>query len=521
MGRRSALQCAKIARASHRQNRAANQESYPHGSASYFDSTSSRRNLIAVSVCLRSLRGTSRPRSRKRLRLHGRRGSKRRGGSRNSRKQDRHLRRRASPVDDEDVESFVGPDTDVRDLAGKMVLPGLHDVHLHPLWIAKGDICDLESRPRTLDAYVPFLSGCLNRYQIPEGEWLWADQWNFSTGNQPSERYPTMRAALDAVSTQHPIVLLGNDGHHTAVNSAALARARTPAGEAVGLTAETLQSTFRVLSGAGRRRRVGRTQRLPDRIRDRPHGSSLGTRDAGFRRDHARGREAPREIRHHVASRCSRRAGVSFLLSAARRARRNDISHARGALQRVPQVASRNRDASGNRRRVQGDPRALRGLSLHSRRRGQDLRRRRDRGQSARVAADAAERGSHQQLPATDLRNRFGHHAHRRVGIRGSRERRLSRIPLTSPRLCECGSKEPLQIRTRLFSAAVRAELRRPRTQRRIHTRVRARNGSRGICGARTRVGDRAVRASRSTPSRHRAQRTAIPFTPRASLTPS
>jgi predicted amidohydrolase YtcJ len=146
--------------------------------------------------------------------------------------------------EDDDVERYVGPDTEVRDLAGKMVLPGLHDVHLHPLWIAKGDICDLESQPRTLDAYVPFLSDCLNRYQIPEGEWLWADQWNFSIGNQPSDRYPTMRAALDAVSTQHPIVLFGDDGHHTAVNSAALSRARTPAGEAVGLTAETLQSTF-------------------------------------------------------------------------------------------------------------------------------------------------------------------------------------------------------------------------------------------------------------------------------------
>jgi predicted amidohydrolase YtcJ len=145
---------------------------------------------------------------------------------------------------DKDVESYIGSDTDVRDLAGKMVLPGLHDVHLHPLWIVKGDICDLESRPRTLDAYVPFLSDCLSRYQIPEGEWLWADQWNFTTGNQPSERYPTMRAALDAVSTQHPIVLFGNDGHHTAVNSAALARARTPAGKAVGLNAETLLSTF-------------------------------------------------------------------------------------------------------------------------------------------------------------------------------------------------------------------------------------------------------------------------------------
>jgi predicted amidohydrolase YtcJ len=146
--------------------------------------------------------------------------------------------------DDDDAESYVGPDTNVRDLAGQMVLPGLHDVHLHPPGIVKGDICDLESRPRTLDALVPFLSDCLSRYQIPEGEWLWADQWNFSTGNQGSERYPTMREALDAVSTQHPIVLAGNDGHHTAVNSAALARARNPSGEAVGLSAETLRSTF-------------------------------------------------------------------------------------------------------------------------------------------------------------------------------------------------------------------------------------------------------------------------------------
>jgi predicted amidohydrolase YtcJ/quercetin dioxygenase-like cupin family protein len=146
--------------------------------------------------------------------------------------------------DGEDVGDFIGPDTQVRDLAGQMVLPGLHDTHLHPLYIAAGDICDLDNQPRTLDAFVPFLSDCLRRYQIPEGEWLWADQWSFVIGNQPSERYPTMRAALDAVSTQHPIVLYGNDGHHYAVNSAALARAQSPAGDAVGLTAETLQSTF-------------------------------------------------------------------------------------------------------------------------------------------------------------------------------------------------------------------------------------------------------------------------------------
>ena len=101
--------------------------------------------------------------------------------------------------DRDDAEDYIGPATDVRDLAGRMVLPGLHDTHIHPLGIAKGDICDLESRPRTLDEFVPFLSACLQRYQIPEGQWLWASLWNFSVGNQPSERFPTMRAALDAV----------------------------------------------------------------------------------------------------------------------------------------------------------------------------------------------------------------------------------------------------------------------------------------------------------------------------------
>jgi len=142
------------------------------------------------------------------------------------------------------AEAYIGPDTTVHELEGAMVLPGLHDVHLHPLWIAEVDICDLESEPRSLEELVPFLGDCLRRYEIPAGEWLWVDQWNFATGNQTSDRYPTIRAALDAVSTDHPIILSGNDGHHGAVNSAALARARDPEGKAVGFSAETMRTTF-------------------------------------------------------------------------------------------------------------------------------------------------------------------------------------------------------------------------------------------------------------------------------------
>jgi len=145
---------------------------------------------------------------------------------------------------DADARAYIGPKTTVHELEKKMVLPGLHDVHIHPLWIAQPDVCDLESQPRSLDELVPLLSDCLRRYAIPPGEWLSVDQWNFSSGNQASERYPTIRAALDAVSTDHPIILSGNDGHHGAVNSAALARARDAEGNVMGLSAQTLRSAF-------------------------------------------------------------------------------------------------------------------------------------------------------------------------------------------------------------------------------------------------------------------------------------
>ena len=45
---------------------------------------------------------------------------------------------------DADVQLYIGPDTDVMDLDGKMVLPGLVDAHAHP-----GRTCrDLQAQRR-------------------------------------------------------------------------------------------------------------------------------------------------------------------------------------------------------------------------------------------------------------------------------------------------------------------------------------------------------------------------------------
>lgn len=145
---------------------------------------------------------------------------------------------------DDELEAWRGPETEVFDLEGRMVLPGLQDAHIHIFGIVEPDVCTLRSQPMSLAEMVPYLRECVERYALAPGEWLPVDMWNFAEGNQVSADYPNLRAALDAVSTEHPIILWGNDGHHGAVNSRALERATDPQGNRLGLSAGTLAGVF-------------------------------------------------------------------------------------------------------------------------------------------------------------------------------------------------------------------------------------------------------------------------------------
>jgi predicted amidohydrolase YtcJ len=139
---------------------------------------------------------------------------------------------------------LIGPATKVETLHGKLVLPGIIDSHIHPSGIVDLDVCDLASTTKTLAELTAFVRGCIDRYKVPAGEWVNVRQWNFSDGNQPDAAHPTLRAALDLASTQHPIQLLGNDGHHGAFNSMALARAKNGKGERIGFSRATLATDF-------------------------------------------------------------------------------------------------------------------------------------------------------------------------------------------------------------------------------------------------------------------------------------
>jgi hypothetical protein len=143
-----------------------------------------------------------------------------------------------------DAQALIGPRTRVESAGGKLVLPGLVDAHIHPLDIADLDLCTLDDRVVTLAELTRFVSQCLARYKPAPGALLTVYQWNYAVGNQPDPQHRTLRAALDAASTTQRIQLLGDDGHHSAFNSAALAQTKDRSGKVVGLSKATLANEF-------------------------------------------------------------------------------------------------------------------------------------------------------------------------------------------------------------------------------------------------------------------------------------
>jgi len=144
----------------------------------------------------------------------------------------------------DEAREWIGADTEVTDLQGRRVLPGLHDAHVHPVETIRIDKCDLAAAPLNLAELADFVHACLVRLQVAPGDWLIVKNWNFSEGNKPADGLQTLRAALDRASAAHPLLLENSDGHHYATNSRGLALARNRAGEQVGLSAATLASQF-------------------------------------------------------------------------------------------------------------------------------------------------------------------------------------------------------------------------------------------------------------------------------------
>ncbi|MHA6759018.1 amidohydrolase [Streptacidiphilus sp. PAMC 29251] len=127
--------------------------------------------------------------------------------------------------EDHDVRPLIGAGTEVVDLAGRLLLPGFQDAHVHPVLagttLRSCDLHQLESAQDYQDAVAAYAAA------NPDRAWITGGGWSMEAfpGGTPH------RALLDAVVPDRPVALPNRDGHGLWANSRAL--------EIAGITAAT------------------------------------------------------------------------------------------------------------------------------------------------------------------------------------------------------------------------------------------------------------------------------------------
>jgi len=120
----------------------------------------------------------------------------------------------------EGIESYIGPETLVTDLEGKMVLPGFVDAHAHPSLamdlVGNISLYSLDSPEEYIKGIAEYVDGHPD-VKVYRGSG-WTDALFPNLG-------PT-REILDAIIPDRPIAIVSYDGHSMWVNSVTLERAR-------------------------------------------------------------------------------------------------------------------------------------------------------------------------------------------------------------------------------------------------------------------------------------------------------
>jgi predicted amidohydrolase YtcJ len=133
----------------------------------------------------------------------------------------------------EEALARVRGNADEVDLEGKTMLPGFIDAHSHVVQQAlKFAVVNLDPYPigdvRTISDIQRKLRQRIEETQPEPGTWIFG--WGYDDTGVEEQRHPT-RDDLDAVSTDHPILLMHISSHLMTANSKAL--------EAAGITAES------------------------------------------------------------------------------------------------------------------------------------------------------------------------------------------------------------------------------------------------------------------------------------------
>ncbi|MEU5220610.1 amidohydrolase [Streptomyces sp. NPDC020807] len=132
---------------------------------------------------------------------------------------------RIAAVGHDEVRELIGPDTEVVDLTGKLLLPGFQDAHIHAVFGgAELSQCDLTE---TVDVAEYLTRVRAYAEANPDREWITGGGWSMESfeGGLPT------RQLLDSVVPDRPVLLTNRDHHGAWANTRAL--------ELAGITAAT------------------------------------------------------------------------------------------------------------------------------------------------------------------------------------------------------------------------------------------------------------------------------------------
>lgn len=120
----------------------------------------------------------------------------------------------------DEIGAFIDEQTEVTDLNGRMAMPGMFDIHIHPTDGAMAQLYDCSfSFTSTVEQILEYVAACVA--DATPGEWIRGGQWGVELATLDSSINAAM---LDAVAPENPVYLIDSTVHNAWVNSLALER---------------------------------------------------------------------------------------------------------------------------------------------------------------------------------------------------------------------------------------------------------------------------------------------------------
>ena len=122
----------------------------------------------------------------------------------------------------EDMEGLIGPNTKVLDMGGKTTLPGFIDGHIHVLSSGIRHVMSADCDVPTLKQVQAGLKERADK--TPAGEWVQGFKFDDTKTDRTAsnEGRHLYREDLDAVTTDHPMMVSHRAGHVYYMNTAGL-----------------------------------------------------------------------------------------------------------------------------------------------------------------------------------------------------------------------------------------------------------------------------------------------------------